>query len=183
MASPSRDEFLSYVHAPRRNPDGDPPRGSPTKSTMRYRWRELRPWAFEQEAREYWDGLPNEDKAQMLPVAPGFWDVIENVLRSYVQPLMSEPALKHPFNIAFLTSHNLAIQGAGDAHAEMWAEGSRLAKEPLGNADFIMVHDGKLGGLIELKTWWKVTDAEIEDVRAGPPPFPIHFSNNRPRTY
>src|SRR5947207_11518889 len=148
MASLNRNEFLSYFHQRHRNRDGDPEPSSPTKSTTRYRWRELRPWAFQQEARTYWDGLPDEDKAQMIAVRPGFWAVIEILLRAYSQPLTSESALKTPFGIAFQNPHNLAIRGAGDAHAEMWSEGSRLSKEPLGKANFIMVYDGKLGGLV-----------------------------------
>lgn len=50
-----------------------------------------------------------------------------------------------------------------------------ISQEPIGNADFIMVYNGKLTGLIELKTWWRGTTAEIEDVQAGPPrpPFTI----------
>ena|SRR2546423_6022677 len=38
---------------------------------------------------------------------------------------------------------------------------------------FVMVYDGKLTGLIELKTWWNVTNAEIDDVRAGSPSLSI----------
>jgi hypothetical protein len=135
----------------------------------------LRHWAVEEEARVYWDALLDDDKAQMIDVPLAYWGVVEHQLRSYSQPLTSESTLKVPFSNAIQTPHNTAIQGASDAHAEMWTEGSKLAKEPIGNADFIMVYDGKLTGLIELKTWWKVTTAAIEDVRAGPPrpPFTI----------
>lgn len=58
----------------------------------------------------------------------------------------------------------IAIRGASDVHAEMWTEGSRLEKPPIGKANFILVYDGKLTGVIDLKTWWKVTEAQIEDV-------------------
>ena len=40
-----------------------------------------------------------------------------------------------------------------------------------------MVYDGKLYGLIELKTWWKVTEAEIEQVRRGNLQPDTQFSN------
>jgi hypothetical protein len=86
MASPTRDEFLSYVHQPRRNRDSDPEPGSPIKSTMRHRWRELRQWAVEQEARAYRDALPDDDEAQMIDVPLGYWGFIEHQLWSYSQP-------------------------------------------------------------------------------------------------
>jgi hypothetical protein len=165
MAAQSREEFLSQVHQPRSNNAGP---GPPTKSTIRYRWRELRHWAVEEEFREYWEALSAEDKAQAIHARPGYWDFVDDQLRSYRQPSTSESTLKFPFISVFQLPHSVAIEGAGDAHAEIWTEGSRLAKQPLGNADFLMVYDGKLAGAIELKMWWKVNDAEIEDVRAGP---------------
>lgn len=168
MASLTRDEFLGHVHAPLVNRNDDPQSGSPTKSTTRYRWRELRHWDVEGETQSYWDALPDDDKTRTVDVPLGYWNVIEHQLRSFSQPLTTEPTLKFPFNNAIQNPHNTAIQGASDAHAEIWAEGSKLATQPIGNADFIMVYDGKLTGIIELKTWWKVTVTEIEDVRAGP---------------
>ena len=50
---PTREEFVGYVHQPL--PNGGTG-GSPTKSTLRYRWRELRDWDVEAEARTYWEG-------------------------------------------------------------------------------------------------------------------------------
>ena len=63
---PTREEFLSYVHTPLTNPQGDPAAGSPTKSAMRYRWRELRDWDVESDAGEYWDGVSESDKQARL---------------------------------------------------------------------------------------------------------------------
>ena len=134
---------------------------------MRYRWRELLHWDVEADAQAYWDSLADEEKTARLAVRPGYWEFVQDQLDNFIQPLTSEPVLRVPFSNAFQTPHNTAIRGAGDVHAEMWTEGSRLDQPPLGNADFIMVYDGKLTGLIELKTWWKVTEAEIEEVRSG----------------
>jgi hypothetical protein len=88
-------------------------------------------------------------------------------LSRFTQPFASEPTLLVPFSNADHTPDNIAIRGASDVHAEMWTQGSRPDQPPIGNTDFIMVYDGKLIGLIELKTLWKVTEAEIEEVRAG----------------
>jgi hypothetical protein len=168
MTSPTRNEFLSHVHPRLVNPTGDPAPGSPTKSTMRYRWRELLQWDVEADAQSYWDNLADDDKNTRLAVRPGYWDFVQDQLDSFTQPFTSEPTLRVPFSTALQLPHNVAIRGASDIHAEMWTEGSHLDTPPIGNADFIMVYDGKLTGLIELKTWWKVTEAEIEEVRAGP---------------
>ena len=169
MALPTRDEFLSHMHQALVRPETDPnkKKGSPTKSTQRYRWRELLPWDVEAEARAYWDALTDDQKTATVGVPHNYWDVVQHQLDQYRQPLTSEPSLRVPFSNAFQTPHNTAIAGAGDVHAEIWIEGSQPDPQPVGNADFLMVYDGKLCGLIELKTWWKVTEAEIEEVRQG----------------
>jgi len=181
MADPTRDEFLSHVHQEPARPDLDPRKGSPTKSTQRYRWRELLPWDVEAEARAYWDALSEDDKTAILPVA-GYWGIVQLQLDSLIYQLTSEPGLRLPFSNAFQIPHNIAIRGADDVHAEMWTEGSWLDPQPVANADLIMVYDGRLCGVIELKTWWKVTEAEIEEVRQGNKPA-AEFSNRRSRAF
>ena len=182
MTGLTRDEFLSHVHQGLVHPEANPnKKGSPTKSTQRYRWRELLPWDVEAEARVYWDALTEDQTTAMLSVPPVYWDVIQLQLDKYRQPLTSEPGLRVPFSNAFQIPHNIAIEGALDVHAEMWTEGAQPDPKPLANADFIMVYDGKLCGVIELKTWWKVTEAEIEEVRQGSRL--SQFSNERPRTF
>jgi hypothetical protein len=165
MASPTREEFLNYVPTPLTNPNGDPSPGSPTKSTMRYRWRELHHWDVEAEANAYWDEIPDDDKDSMLAVQPGYWQVVASMLNN--PPYTSESTLRLPFGIAYLHPLNAATQSASDAHAQMWTEGSgaQLAKPPIAPSDFLFVHDGKLTGIIELKCWWKVTESQFEDVK------------------
>jgi len=142
MAGPTRDEFLSHVHRElahpgiRTDPDVDPKKGSPTKSTQPYRWRELLSWDMEAEARAYWDTLHEDDKTAVLPVA-GYLGITQLQLDSYFQQLTSERGLRIPFGTAFQIPHNLAIRGAGDDHAEMWTEGAEPDPQPLANADFI----------------------------------------------
>jgi hypothetical protein len=167
MVGPTRDQFLSHVHQGLIHPDPDPPKGSPTKSTQRFRWRELLPWDVEAEARVYWDSLGEDQKTARLTVTPGLWEVVQLLLENYRQPWTSELSLRLPFENAFQIPHNIAINDASDVHAEIWTEGSRLDPQPIAKADFIMVYNGQLCGVIELKTWWKVTEADIEEVREG----------------
>jgi hypothetical protein len=169
MPFPTREEFLNYVHIPLSNPRGDPRAGSPTKSTMRYRWRELRDWDIETEAAEYWTRSPLEDKlAPVLVLPANHWESVRAQLTMFTQPFTSEPSLRDPFGVAFRSGHNGAIRGASDGHAEIWSDATGLDGEPpIGNADLIFVYDNKSTGIIELKTWWKVNQAQIEEVKTG----------------
>ena len=182
MAGPTRDEFLSHVHHELAHSNTNPPIGSPTKSTQRCRWRELLPWDVEAEARAYWEAVSEDDKTAILAVA-GYWGIAQLQVDTFFQQFTSEPALRFPFGAAFQVPHNIAIRGAHDVHAEMWTEGSQPEPQPLAKADYFMVYDGKLCGLIELKTWWKVTEAEIEQVRQGNKQPDAWFSNGRPGTF
>lgn len=92
---------------------------------------------------------------------------MRTTLSSYTEPFTSEPTLRDPFCIAFQSPHNLAIQSASDVHTEIRSQASGLNEPPIGNADFIFVYDNKLTGIIELKTWWKVTQEQIAQVKAG----------------
>jgi hypothetical protein len=183
MASLTRDEFLSHVHPGLVRPDIALKRKtSPTKSTQRYRWHELLLWDVEAEARAYWDAVRGDDKTAVLPVA-GYWGIAQLQLDSFFQQLISELGLRVPFSNAFQISHHIAIGGAHDVHAEMWTEGSQADPQPVANADLIMVYYGRLCGLIELKTWWKVTEVEIEQVRQGNKQPHAGLSNERSRTF
>ena len=75
-------------------------------------------------------------RLQRIDVPPGSWSFVEQQLGVNRQPFTSESTLKVPFSNAFATPHNSAILGASDKHAEIWGEGSRLARDPIGNADF-----------------------------------------------
>ena len=105
---PTREEYFSYVHLPLTNPEGDPPPGSPTKSPMRYRWRELRDWDVEAGANAYWDAMSDADKQARLTRVPP-WEVVRMMLTNIVEPFTSEPSLHDPFVTAFRIPHNGAM--------------------------------------------------------------------------
>ena len=162
---PTREEFVGYVHQPL--PNGGTG-GSPTKSTLRCRWRELRDWEVEAEARTYWEGLPLSDKqATMLGVDSAFWTTIRSLLEAFMEPFTAESTLRAPFSTAYQGPHNLAIMGASDEHAVMRIGVGSLEIVPLSNPDLIFVHESQLAGIVELKTWWKVDETQINDVRTG----------------
>ena len=189
MSFLTRAELLNHVHEPLVNPQGDPPSdSSPTKSPVRYRWRELRDWDIEPEASEYWSNLPSEDKDTPIPgLHPTHWDSVGLQLSSYTEPFIVESTLRDPFGAAYRSPHNVAILGASDHHAEIRSKAVGLDGDPaIGNADLVFVYNRKLTAIIELKTWWKVNQKEIDDVRHGTSPFAgytIYFKLiQRPRT-
>jgi hypothetical protein len=127
----------------------------------------LHHWDVEIDGNAYWEGLPEDDKSARLRVNSAYWESVESTTTSSNQPRMSERALMTPFSTAYIIPHNEAIKGGSDAHAEVWDDGSLLEPSPVANPDFFFVYDGKLTGVIELKTWWKVTENEIEEVKDG----------------
>lgn len=135
---PTREEFVGHVHQPL--PDGGTG-GSPTKSTLRYRWRELRDWDVEADARTYWEGLPSGDKNGVLNhVHSTHWDVAQSSLDALMEPFTVESTLRAPFSTAYQIPHNLAIVGASDEHAVMRIGVGSLDIVPLSNPDLVFVH-------------------------------------------
>lgn len=165
----TREEFLGHVHTPLVNPHGDPSPGSPTKSTLRTRWRELRDWDIEAEATQYLIGMNDDDRnARMTGITAEYWNFVRIMLDTYMQPYMRELTIRDPFSAAFRSPHNVSIIGASDSHAEIWGDSSGLDFPPMSTPDFLLAASGgKLAGIIELKPWWKVDHAQIEEVRTG----------------
>ena len=94
---------------------------------------------------------------------------------SYTEPFIVESTLRDPFGAAYRSPHNVAIIGASDHHAEIRSKAVGLDGDPvIGNADLVFVYNRKLTAIIELKTWWKVNQREIDDVRHG-----MYFSFGR----
>jgi len=146
----------------------DPSPGSPTKSTLRTRWRELRDWDIEAEATQYLIDMNEDRVARLVGIPPEYWTVVRAMLNSYIQPYMRELTLRDPFGTAFRAPHNASIVGAGDSHAEIWGDASGLNPPPISTADLFFVAPGdKLAGIIELKPWSKVDETQIEQVRIG----------------
>jgi hypothetical protein len=162
---PTREEFVGYVHQPL--PNGGTG-GSPTKSVLRCRWRELRDWDIEVDATTYWEGLSLSDKNDILNnVHSTHWEVARSSLNALMEPFTAESTLRAPFSTAYQIPHNLAIVGSSDQHAVMRIGVGSLDIVPLSNPDLIFVHNNQLAGIVELKTWWKVDETQINDVRTG----------------
>lgn len=115
---------------------------------------------------QYWVEMKAEDRsAPIIALSPYHAGQINMLM----QPFMSETTLREPFSTAYRVGHNAGILGATDAHAVIRSEGGRGldGEAPISNPDFFWVYQRKLTGIIELKPWWKVNNAQIDEVRRG----------------
>jgi hypothetical protein len=160
----TRAEFLTHVHPPLQNPGGNPLPSSSTKSTFRVHWRELREWtSFQSDAIDYWNDLDNHDKNAILPlIDPNYWAVVRSQIRR--RRLRTEPQLTTPFDVLYATPHNEAIFGASDDHAQLELSAPQSS---LGQPDASFEIDDNLVGVVEIKTFWNITQQLIDEVLEG----------------
>jgi hypothetical protein len=164
----TREELLTHVHQPLQSTARP---SSPTKSTYRVRWREIREWAdFATDALEYWDGLDDDEKNQVIPkTRTGYWDSLSDSLEATMPSVWREGHLLTPFTFNYSIPHNHAIPGACDNHAFIKTS---LPDVVIGQPDACFERDDKIGGIIEIKTFWNLTIESILEVIRGSLPFP-----------
>ena len=164
----TREQLLTHVHQPLQSA-AQP--SSPTKSTCRVRWREINEWAyFVSEAQEYWDGLDDDEKNQVIPeTRVGYWDSLSDSLTAAIPYVRRESHLLIPFTFKYSVPHNHAIPGARDNHARI---NTIIPDVIIGQPDACFEHDDKIGGIIEIKT---LTNEAIIEVFQGslPPSKPL----------
>jgi hypothetical protein len=159
----TRAEFLCHVHAPLQNPTAI--QTSPTKSTYRLRWRELTEWDFGAEAQAYWDNLDLSEKNALINVAPGYWNfVLEAVSDISPSSFTREPHLSNPFALLYAGPHNRATIGANDEHARLE---TTVPDSAVGVPDGSFGLNGTLVGVVEIKTFWNITEQTIDEVLQG----------------
>jgi hypothetical protein len=81
-----------------------------------------------------------------------------------------EATLRPWIKSIFFFPHNVASRpiAAVNAHAKIF-EASAARYPHAGKCDYLFVHDGRICGVVELKTFWKVTPAHIDEVINGKP--------------
>ena len=162
----TREELLTHVHQPLQSTSRP---SSPTKSTHRVRWREIHEWAaFVTEAQEYWDGLDGDEKSQVIPETHArYWDSLSHSVTSAMPDVTREGHLLFPFTLRYSVPHNDVLAGARDNHARI---STIIPDVFIGQPDACFEYDDKIGGIIEIKTFWKLTHQSIIDVIQGLPP-------------
>src|SRR3981189_2314354 len=81
----------------------------------------------------------------------------------------SDESTLRPFiDATYFTPHNMATValGAEHPHAQIY-EGAPAQFPQAGKCDYLFVQRGKICGVVELKTFWKVTPAQIDEVING----------------
>src|SRR5947207_2973962 len=135
----TREQLLTHVHQPLQS-TAQP--SSPTKSTYRVRWREIHEWTdFVTETREYWDGLDDDEKNQVIPETHiRYWDSLSDSLTAVMSSVRREGHLVTPFIFKYSIPHNHAIPGARDNHERIMTS---IPDVVIGQPDACFEHDDK----------------------------------------
>ena len=146
-----------------------PPRStaSPTVSTTRVRWDRLTEWtSLMSEAWAYVSNLSQEELSARVASA-SYREGSNEELEETVEPT-DEATLRPWIKAMFLFPHNVAVRpiAAVNAHAKIF-EASAARFPHAGKCDYLFVHNGRRCGVVELKTYWKVTSEHIDEVING----------------
>lgn len=159
----TRAQFLSHVHTPLQNPRAI--QTSPTKSSFRIRWRELSEWdTFPAEAQAYWDALGDSERNAVINVRPDYWLDTQERLIDIAPTYWREPHLSSPFQLLYVGPHNRATHGASDVHALLT---THIPDSIVGQPDGSFAWEDNFVGVIEIKTFWNITQQTIYEVLQG----------------
>jgi hypothetical protein len=84
-----------------------------------------------------------------------------------ISPATKEEHLKRPLDRYYWTTHELAAHPAGATHVHAKVEIPGGEHALTGDMDYIFSHERYAVGVIELKTFWKVTPRAIDEVLNG----------------
>jgi hypothetical protein len=116
---------------------------------------------FESEAQAYWNALDDSEKEEVISVNPAYWEGIQEHLDELVPTVSRESHLSTPFSLLYASPHNKAIHGAIDDHARLTTQ---IPDNVVGQPDACFEKDNKLVGIVEIKSFWNVTEASINEV-------------------
>lgn len=140
---------------------------SPTLSTHRARWHSLQGWtSFPDDFMAFWSQVTEAELATIVD-RQRFIDSIPTLLEANLTALpTSERELYPIFDILSKLPHNFAAsQNVSHFHATIQPGAARY--QPIGDPDYIFEFGGVLVGIIEVKTFWKVTTQSINEVIEG----------------
>ena len=161
----TRADILTHIHQPLQHHSSNPPPSSSTTSVYRIHWRELTEWqTFHADTMAYWNALDDNDKNAILPVPPGYWSVIDLQLPRIVRRINSESSLGPPFLTLYAGPHNEAVSGARDEHGFLEMD---LPQNVVGRPDGCFDWNDRIAGIVEIKTFWNVTQEGIDQVFQG----------------
>lgn len=163
-----RKEILDSVNTPMPPPKYKQSKtGSPTLSTTRVRWQQLTEWtSLNSETLSYLQSLPPEEFFARV-VNGDYRAAADLVLSMKVEP-GDESSLRPWVDNIYFFAHNIAAKPVAAAHPHAKILEAVPAQFPhAGKCDYLFVHEGRPCGVVELKTYWKVTPKEIDEVLDG----------------
>jgi hypothetical protein len=162
----SRAQFLAHIHIPLQTSFAVSPRSSPTKSTYRVCWRDLSEWEdFPSDTQAYWNELDDSEKNAVINVSTDYWENIDEHIADLAPTVSREPHLSTPFSLLYASPHNKATRGASVDHARVTTQ---VPDNAIGNPDGCLEdNDKRLVGIIEIKSFWNITEASISEVIQG----------------
>ena len=137
---------------------------SPTLSTHRARWHSLQWWSsFTHAFETFWSQVGDLELSTVVD-RHRYIDSIQTLLQINVTALPTSERQLYPiFDILYKMPHNLAVSGnVSQFHATIQPGAAEY--QPIGDPDYIFELSGALVGIIEVKTFWKVTCQLINEV-------------------
>jgi hypothetical protein len=140
---------------------------SPTKSTTRVRWLKLHEWtSLPIDLYTYFSGLAVEE--MLAKVATSNYRTGMDERRPEANPT-DELTLAQWLTESFTYLHNRVTipHGAAHPHAKIVIPAPQFLQA--GKVDYVFACNRRACGVMELKTFWKVTSEQIDQVIDGSP--------------
>jgi hypothetical protein len=162
----SRHSVLSTAVAPLTRGYRETPT-SPTVSPFRIAWTEASEWnTYRRDVFQFFNSLLPEEHAAIVDPGDYMAERYE-ILEGLLEPT-SEHGLQDPIQVLFHYPHNRAARPIAASHVHAKIKPYEASKYHLvGDPDYVFVHDERVVGAIELKTFWSVTAQQIDDVFTG----------------
>jgi hypothetical protein len=142
---------------------------SPTLSSVRTRWLELAEWTtFPNDCELFWQSVSQEEKDELL-FTIDYLRLYNDVNLAALQPPTNEDMLSAHLDARYSNPHNWVIT---PSHSKIIRrdDGYGLVGKP----DYLFIaqnaHVPTLHAVMELKTFWKVTDNSITELLDGQEP-------------
>jgi len=140
---------------------------SPTLSTHRVRWHSLQQWStFITDFNVFWNQVTDDELSTVVDQHRYIHSIPALLAANMTALLTRERQLYPVFDILYKLTHNFAA-ALNVSHFHATIQPGAIEYQPIGDPDYIFEFGGLLVGIIEVKTFWKVTAQSIDEVIQG----------------
>ena len=140
---------------------------SPTLSSHRARWYSLEQWAtFLYDFNTFWSQVTDAELSTVVDQFRYISSIPALVAANMTALPTSERELYPIFDTIYKLPHNFAAS-LNVSHFHATIQTGAIQYQPIGDPDYIFEFGGCLVGIIEVKTFWKVTPQSIDEVIEG----------------